>query len=177
MGLFPSMRTEIASSDMLQSPAKAAALWGDMHAGKINILLGTQVAAKGHDIPGLTLVGVVDGDPDHDAIYIFGRGERLYPAWISGGLARAGAHRKACVLCTLPIAQVIGCFGFWVRGEFCGLWPQMRQFDEKKTSSPHSQEMRVMSHQQQRENPALSKVHHESQQLATWCMINLYGTT
>jgi primosomal protein N' (replication factor Y) len=33
-----------------------------MGAGEIDLLIGTQIVAKGHHFPGLTLVGVVDGD-------------------------------------------------------------------------------------------------------------------
>ncbi len=118
IGLFPSMRTEIASSDMLQSSAKAAALWGDMHAGKINILLGTQLAAKGHDIPGLTLVGVVDGDPDHDAIDFRAR-ERLYQALDQVG-GRAGRHREKGRVLVQTSCPEDSLFGFLGEGDFLG---------------------------------------------------------
>ncbi|MEO7027693.1 MAG: helicase-related protein, partial [Caulobacteraceae bacterium] len=42
--------------------AAARALIAEMTAGEIDILVATQVAAKGHDFPGLTFVGVVDAD-------------------------------------------------------------------------------------------------------------------
>jgi primosomal protein N' (replication factor Y) (superfamily II helicase) len=33
-----------------------------MHDHEINLLIGTQIIAKGHHFPNLTLVGVIDGD-------------------------------------------------------------------------------------------------------------------
>jgi primosomal protein N' (replication factor Y) len=42
--------------------AEARALVEAMTAGEIDILIATQAAAKGHDFPNLTLVGVVDAD-------------------------------------------------------------------------------------------------------------------
>lgn len=60
--LFPEARTEIASSDMLYSPAAVDAFFETMAKGEIDILIGTQIVAKGHNFPNLTLVGVVDAD-------------------------------------------------------------------------------------------------------------------
>jgi primosomal protein N' (replication factor Y) len=56
--LCPDSRVEIYSSDS-QSGAEIVAA---MEAGEIDILVGTQIAAKGHNFPKLTLVGVVDAD-------------------------------------------------------------------------------------------------------------------
>ena len=60
--LFPDARVAIFSSDTVNDAAGARALVTAMSAGEIDILVATQVAAKGHDFPGLTLVGVVDAD-------------------------------------------------------------------------------------------------------------------
>ncbi len=60
--LFPDQRTRIVSSDTLTGPAAAAEFVRAMGAREIDLLIGTQVVAKGHHFPWLTLVGVVDGD-------------------------------------------------------------------------------------------------------------------
>ncbi len=61
-GLFPEARIAVFSSDTVFSAEDARNLIGAMAAGEIDILVATQAAAKGHDFPKLTLVGVVDAD-------------------------------------------------------------------------------------------------------------------
>ncbi|MEL7027950.1 MAG: primosomal protein N' [Pseudomonadota bacterium] len=61
-GLFPEARMAVFSSDTVQSPKEAQRLLAAMRAGEIDMLVGTQVVAKGHHFPKLTLVGVVDAD-------------------------------------------------------------------------------------------------------------------
>ncbi len=62
MEKFPRARFEIMASDTMQNPKAAAALVRRMQNREIDILIGTQVMAKGHHFPYLTLVGVVDAD-------------------------------------------------------------------------------------------------------------------
>ncbi len=59
---FPDARFQIASSDTLTGPDKAAAFVRAVRDREIDIVIGTQVVAKGHNFPWLTLVGVVDAD-------------------------------------------------------------------------------------------------------------------
>ena len=60
--LFPEARLELFTSDSLMSRDEATAAVERMIAGEIDILIGTQMAAKGHHFPNLTLVAVVDAD-------------------------------------------------------------------------------------------------------------------
>ena len=60
--LFPDRVIEIMSSDTVHGPDTMQKILGDMAAGKIDLLIGTQIIAKGHHFPNLTLVGVVDAD-------------------------------------------------------------------------------------------------------------------
>jgi primosomal protein N' (replication factor Y) len=60
--IFPTYRTEIMASDIMTSVHKLQNLLDDLHSGKINIVVGTQMIAKGHHFPKITVVGVVDAD-------------------------------------------------------------------------------------------------------------------
>jgi primosomal protein N' (replication factor Y) len=60
--LFPQARLGVFSSDTAFDAREARRLVGAMEAGEIDILVATQAAAKGHNFPNLTLVGVVDAD-------------------------------------------------------------------------------------------------------------------
>jgi primosomal protein N' (replication factor Y) len=60
--LFPEARVAVFSSDTAPDAAAARALVRAMEQGEIDILVATQAAAKGHNFPNLTLVGVVDAD-------------------------------------------------------------------------------------------------------------------
>ena len=61
-GLFPGARVAVFSSDTVFDAREARRLIESMAAGEIDILVATQAAAKGHNFPKLTLVGVVDAD-------------------------------------------------------------------------------------------------------------------
>src|SRR6202012_1558405 len=50
------------SSDTVMDAEAARTLVGRMEAGEIDMMVATQAAAKGHNFPNLTLVGVVDAD-------------------------------------------------------------------------------------------------------------------
>ena len=60
--LFPQARTAVFSSDTAWEQGSSRALVERMAAGEIDLLIATQAAAKGHNFPNLTLVGVVDAD-------------------------------------------------------------------------------------------------------------------
>lgn len=60
--LFPDARVEMLSSDVAESPRELKARLGAIAAGETDIVIGTQMIAKGHNFPALTLVGVVDAD-------------------------------------------------------------------------------------------------------------------
>ena len=60
--LFPDARTAILSSDLFGSARALKAQIEAIAGGEADIIIGTQIVAKGHNFPLLTLVGVIDAD-------------------------------------------------------------------------------------------------------------------
>ncbi len=59
---FPDLRLAVATSDTLTGPAAAEALVRQIEGREIDLIIGTQIIAKGYHFPLLTLVGVIDAD-------------------------------------------------------------------------------------------------------------------
>jgi primosomal protein N' (replication factor Y) len=59
---FPKARLAVMASDLLTGPRAAAAILDSVERHEVDVLIGTQIVAKGHHFPLLTLVGVVDAD-------------------------------------------------------------------------------------------------------------------
>ncbi|MEL7301905.1 MAG: primosomal protein N' [Pseudomonadota bacterium] len=59
---FPEARIAVLSSDLFGSARALKAQIEDIAAGGADIVIGTQLVAKGHNFPLLTLVGVIDAD-------------------------------------------------------------------------------------------------------------------
>jgi primosomal protein N' (replication factor Y) len=62
MNFLPDARLVIATSDSINRPSDAAAFIAQVIDHEVDIVIGTQIVAKGHHFPKLTLVGVIDAD-------------------------------------------------------------------------------------------------------------------
>ena len=60
--LFPQARIAVLSSDLFGSARAMKARIAEIAEGGADIIIGTQLVAKGHNFPNLTLVGVIDAD-------------------------------------------------------------------------------------------------------------------
>src|ERR1700723_2087751 len=60
--LFPGARIGRMDRDTVRRRNDMESLLNRLHSGEINLLVGTQMIAKGHDIHGVTFVGVVGAD-------------------------------------------------------------------------------------------------------------------
>ena len=99
---FPSARIAILSSDLSRGQSLRDTL-REVETGTVNLVIGTQLVAKGHHFPHLTLVGVVDADlalesSDPRA------GERTWAllAQVAGRAGRGAKPGKAMVQTYVP---------------------------------------------------------------------------
>jgi primosomal protein N' (replication factor Y) len=60
--LFPESRILVLSSDLVESVERLREELNDVAEGRFDIVIGTQLVAKGHHFPKLNLVGIVDAD-------------------------------------------------------------------------------------------------------------------
>jgi primosomal protein N' (replication factor Y) len=90
---FPDARLARIDADSTRRKGSAQALFAQVHAGEVDVLIGTQMVAKGHDFRNVTLVGVVNADSalfSHD----FRAAERLF-AQLMQVAGRAGRAARA----------------------------------------------------------------------------------
>ena len=60
--LFPEARILVLSSDLVESVERLRQELDDVAEGRFDLIIGTQLVAKGHHFPKLNLVGIVDAD-------------------------------------------------------------------------------------------------------------------
>ncbi|MFN4282289.1 MAG: primosomal protein N' [Alphaproteobacteria bacterium] len=117
--LFPDARRAVMASDTLTTPHAAEELVRQVTAHEIDLLIGTQVVAKGHHFPGLTLVGVVDAD-----LGLAGgdlrAGERTFQllTQVSGRAGRAGKPGHVCLQTYAPEHPVMQALAQGARDAF-----------------------------------------------------------
>jgi primosomal protein N' (replication factor Y) len=88
--MFPAARIERVDRDSTRRKGALADKLRRIHAGEADILVGTQMLAKGHDFPNLTLVGVLNVDQGLYGVD-FRSGEQLFQriAQVAGRAGRA----------------------------------------------------------------------------------------
>ena len=101
--LLPNARIEIFSSDTAQGADVTRSLVERMERSEIDVMIGTQIVAKGHNFPNLTLVGVVDADSGLKGGDLRA-GERTYQllSQVAGRAGRAERPGRALVQTYAP---------------------------------------------------------------------------
>lgn len=101
--LFPQARIARIDRDAVRTLAQWETLLEEVRAGRYDLLVGTQMMAKGHDFPSLTLVGVIGADAGLYAAEVRAT-ERMFQQLIqvAGRAGRAGAPGRVLVQTEFP---------------------------------------------------------------------------
>lgn len=134
--LFPQARTVRMDSDALKRKEDYRRILGDFRTGKIDILVGTQMIAKGLHFPNVTLVGIIYADlalhqPD------FRAGERTFQllTQVAGRAGRGDIEGEVFVQAFTPFHPAIQ---FARRHDFEGFYQQELEYREELKYPPVS---------------------------------------
>jgi primosomal protein N' (replication factor Y) (superfamily II helicase) len=115
---FPSAKILRVDRDSTRNKHAMRDMLAQIHGGEADILVGTQMLAKGHDFPNLTLVGIINAD---GALYSsdFRAGEKLFAQLmqVSGRAGRADVAGEVLVQTQIPEHPL---YGALMRHDFSG---------------------------------------------------------
>ncbi len=132
--LFPQARVKRMDADVMKRKEDYRKVLGDFRASKIDILIGTQMIAKGLHFPNVTLVGIIFADmalhqPD------FRAGERTFQllTQVAGRAGRGEVEGEVFVQAFTPFHPAIQ---FARRHDFVGFYEQEIEFREQLKYPP-----------------------------------------
>jgi len=134
--LFPQARVRRMDADVMKRKEDYRKVLGEFRAGRIDILIGTQMIAKGLHFPNVTLVGIIYADmalhqPD------FRAGERTFQllTQVAGRAGRGDIEGEVFVQAFTPFHPAIQ---FARRHDFVGFYEQELEFREQLKYPPTS---------------------------------------
>jgi primosomal protein N' (replication factor Y) (superfamily II helicase) len=134
--LFPRARIKRMDADVMKRKDDYRRVLGDFRTGKIDILIGTQMIAKGLHFPNVTLVGIIYADlalhqPD------FRAGERTFQllTQVAGRAGRGDVEGEVFVQAFAPFHPAIQ---YARRHDFVGFYEQEIEFREQLKYPPAS---------------------------------------
>ena len=134
--IFPRARIKRMDSDALKRKDDFRRILGDFRAGRLDVLVGTQMIAKGLHFPNVTLVGIVYADmalhqPD------FRAGERTFQllTQVAGRAGRGDIEGEVFVQTFTPFHPAIQ---YSRRHDFAGFFEQELEFREQLKYPPVS---------------------------------------
>jgi primosomal protein N' (replication factor Y) (superfamily II helicase) len=132
--MFPKARIQRMDSDTLKRKEDYRRILGDFRTGKIDILVGTQMIAKGLHFPNVTLVGIIYADlslhiPD------FRSGERTFQllTQVAGRAGRGDVEGEVFVQAFTPFHPAIQ---YARRHDFAGFYEQEMEFRKELKYPP-----------------------------------------
>lgn len=155
--LFPLARIARIDADSTRKKGSAQALFESVHAGEVDILVGTQMVAKGHDFANLGLVGVLNADAmlfSQD----FRAPERLFAQLmqVAGRAGRHTGHGEVIVQTGYPEQPV---YQALLRHDYSGFAKHSMQERESATLPPFSHQA-LLSAEARELNVALDFLQH-----------------
>jgi primosomal protein N' (replication factor Y) len=155
--LFPQARVQRMDSDVLKRKEDYRRILGDFRVGKIDILIGTQMIAKGLHFPNVTLVGIVYADlalhmPD------FRAGERTFQllTQVAGRAGRGDVEGEVFIQAFTPFHPAIQ---YARRHDFAGFYEQEIDFRRQLNYPPASRIALVLLKGRNEEKVKLSATH------------------
>ena len=131
---FPSARVKRMDSDTLKRKEDYRRILGDFRSGKIDILVGTQMIAKGLHFPNVTLVGIIHADlslhiPD------FRAGERTFQllTQVAGRAGRGDVEGEVYIQSFTPFHPAIQ---YARRHDYIGFYDQEIEFRQQLRYPP-----------------------------------------
>lgn len=126
--LFPQARIQRVDRDSTRNKDALTDILTAVNANEVDILVGTQMLAKGHDFPNLTLVGVIDTDsalfsPD------FRAAERLFAQLmqVAGRAGRADKSGEVLIQTAFPDHQLFNALQLQDYAVYAGLQIKERE--------------------------------------------------
>ena len=163
--LFPRARLQRMDSDALKRKEDYRRILGDFRAGKIDILVGTQMIAKGLHFPNVTLVGIVHADlglhrPD------FRAGERTFQllTQVAGRAGRGDVEGEVFMQSFTPFHPAIQ---YARRHDFAGFYEQEIEFRRQLNYPPASRIALLLFKGRNEEKVAFSAAH-VRQEIEKW---------
>lgn len=156
---FPDLTFARVDSDSMRSSRDYEALLARFSRGEVQVLLGTQMIAKGLDFPNVTLVGVISGDTAL-ALPDFRSAERTFQLITQvAGRAGRGDHPGRVVLQTfLPHDPTIQAA---LRGDYVGFATEELRHRREVGLPPYARMVRIIIREQEDE-----KVHKLAEEVA-----------
>jgi primosomal protein N' (replication factor Y) len=127
---FPHARTVILSSDLIGGPQRLRRELTAIAKGEWDIVIGTQLVAKGHNFPLLTLVGVIDADLGlaHGDLRASERTFQIL-SQVTGRAGRSGGASRALIQTYTPEHPVMQAIVSGDRGAF-----YRREIEERRAA-------------------------------------------
>jgi primosomal protein N' (replication factor Y) len=156
---FPELNFARVDSDTMRSSKDYEALLGRFARGEVQVMLGTQMIAKGLDYPNVTLVGVISGDTAL-ALPDFRAGERTFQliTQVAGRAGRGDAPGRVVLQTFLPDDPTIR---FAIKQDYLGFAQKELQQRQQVGLPPFTRMVRIILRDQDQQ-----KLHKLSDEVA-----------